>query len=89
MTVIAGVPGSPIVKSLTADLEKRGFIVYVIVTSDEEQAIVQAESRLDVKPLYLDLGNVCTITFTLQTNLSSLSKPILRLLNFPSNFSTQ
>jgi hypothetical protein len=58
VVVLAGVPGSPIVKSLSHDLEKRGFVVYVIVTSEEEQALVTAESRVDIRPLSLDLTNV-------------------------------
>lgn len=56
--VIAGPPSSPITKSLSLDLERRGFIVYVVVNSPEEEQIVQNESRVDVRPLLLDIVDV-------------------------------
>lgn len=54
--VIAGVPGSAMVRSLAQDLERRGFIVYVVVTNDEEEKCVRQEGRLDIRSLYLYLG---------------------------------
>ena len=56
--VVAGSPHEPIVKSIAGDLERRGFVVYVIVSSDEEECIVQSENRLDILPLRLDLATV-------------------------------
>lgn len=56
--VIAGPPSSPITKSLSLDLERRGFIVYVVVNSPEEEEIVQKESRVDIRPLLLDIVDV-------------------------------
>lgn len=56
--VIAGPPNSPITKSLALDLERRGFIVYVVVNSPEEEQIVRDESRVDIRPLLLDIVDV-------------------------------
>ncbi|KAF2146688.1 uncharacterized protein K452DRAFT_282870 [Aplosporella prunicola CBS 121167] len=55
--VIAGPPSSPITKSLSLDLERRGFIVYVVVNTPEEEQIVQSESRVDIRPLLLDIAD--------------------------------
>ncbi|KAH7123786.1 hypothetical protein B0J11DRAFT_321412 [Dendryphion nanum] len=58
VVVIAGPPNSPIVKSLSLDLERRGFIVYIVCGDMEEEQQVQGESRADVRPLHLDIADV-------------------------------
>ncbi|KAF2270648.1 DUF1776-domain-containing protein [Lojkania enalia] len=58
VVVIAGPPSSPITKSLSLDLERRGFIVYIVCSDLEEQQIVQNEARADVRPLHLDVTDV-------------------------------
>jgi hypothetical protein len=45
-------------RAIAADLERRGYIVYVTVSSAEEEHIVQSEHRADIKPLWLDLTTV-------------------------------
>lgn len=45
-------------RAMAADLERRGYIVYVTVSSADEEHIVQSESRADIKPLWLDLTTV-------------------------------
>ncbi|KAF2186793.1 DUF1776-domain-containing protein [Zopfia rhizophila CBS 207.26] len=54
-TVIAGPPGSPVTKSISLDLERRGYIVYIVCADVEEEQQVQNESRADVRPLHLDI----------------------------------
>jgi hypothetical protein len=56
--VIAGTPGSRLVTTLARDLEKRGFVVYVVATSREEFLSVQAEGKPDIRPLAMDLIDV-------------------------------
>lgn len=56
--VIAGSPHEPMTRAMAADLERRGYIVYVTVSSADEEHIVQSESRADIKPLWLDLTTV-------------------------------
>ncbi|PVI08176.1 DUF1776-domain-containing protein [Periconia macrospinosa] len=58
VVVIAGPPNSPIVKSLSLDLERRGFIVYIVCSDLEEEQQVQGESRADVRALHLDVADV-------------------------------
>ena len=45
----------PLTKSLAVDLERRGYIVYVTVSSTEEDSLVQQESKPDLRPLWIDL----------------------------------
>ncbi|KAF2118484.1 hypothetical protein BDV96DRAFT_569967 [Lophiotrema nucula] len=58
VVVIAGPPSSPITKSLSLDLERRGFIVYIVCADIEEEQLVQDQSRADVRPLHLDIADV-------------------------------
>ena len=57
-TVIIGPPTAPLTRSLALDLERRGFIVYVVVNAVEDEQLVHNESRVDIRPLLLDIGNV-------------------------------
>ena len=57
VVVIAGPPNSPITRSLSADLERRGFIVYIVCSSMDEEQQVLSEARADVRPLLLDIAD--------------------------------
>lgn len=58
VVVLAGSPAEPITRSLSLDLERRGFLVYVVCNTIEEEIIVQNESRPDIKPLMIDIIDV-------------------------------
>lgn len=58
VVVIAGSPSEPLVRSISLDLERRGFIVFVVCNTIEEEVLVQKESRQDVKALMLDIVDV-------------------------------
>ena len=45
----------PLTRSLAVDLERRGYIVYVTVSSTEEDSLVQQEAKPDLRPLWIDL----------------------------------
>lgn len=55
VVVVAGSPNLPLTRSLTLDLERRGFIVYVACDTIDEEAAVQKLSRPDIKPLGIDI----------------------------------
>ncbi|RFU32743.1 hypothetical protein B7463_g3623, partial [Scytalidium lignicola] len=55
VVVIAGSPSEPITRSIALDLERRGFIVYVVCNTIEEEVLVHNESRSDIKPLMVDI----------------------------------
>ena len=42
-------------RSLALDLERRGYVVYVTVSSSEEDSLVQQEAKVDLRPLWIDL----------------------------------
>ncbi|KAH8179445.1 DUF1776-domain-containing protein [Sarocladium implicatum] len=52
--VIAGSPSLPLTKSLALDMERKGFIVYVVCSAAEDQTLVQSLSRPDIRPLSID-----------------------------------
>lgn len=56
--VVAGSPALALTKSLSLDMERRGFIVYVVCNAREEEALVQAMSRPDIRPLSIDTTDV-------------------------------
>ncbi|KAG9235411.1 hypothetical protein BJ875DRAFT_271063 [Amylocarpus encephaloides] len=55
VVVIAGSPSEPLTRSISLDLERRGFIVYIVCNNIEEEKQVQGESRPDIKPLMIDI----------------------------------
>ena len=55
---MAGSPHSPLTRSIALDLERRGFIVYIPVSTFSDEQLVQAESRADIHPLHLDITSV-------------------------------
>lgn len=58
VVVIAGSPSLPLTKSLALDMERRGFIVYIVCGTIEEEVMVQNLARPDVKPLNIDITDV-------------------------------
>lgn len=55
VVVIAGPPSAAITKSIMLDLERRGFVVYCVVNTQEDESLVQNEGRTDLRPFHLDL----------------------------------
>ena len=53
--VLAGSPHDAITKSLAVDLERRGFIVFVVVNSMDDEQLVLALGGRDIRPLSIDL----------------------------------
>ncbi|KAJ6785751.1 hypothetical protein PWT90_04841 [Aphanocladium album] len=57
VVVIAGSPTLPLTKSLSLDMERRGFIVYVVCDAPEDERMVQSYARQDISPLKIDTTN--------------------------------
>lgn len=55
VVVLAGSPHDAITKSLAQDLERRGFIVFVVVNSMDDEQLVLGLGGRDVRPLNIDL----------------------------------
>lgn len=54
------------------DLERRGFIVYVVASSGAEEQMIKKEAKAEVLALHLDVTNVRVPTITCR----SVAKPV-------------
>lgn len=70
VVVIAGSAALPLTKSLALDMERRGFIVYVVCNAAEDESTVLALARPDIRPLTIDTTDVSLLSRTglLDTN---------------------
>ena len=83
VVVIAGSPSEPLVRSISLDLERRGFIVYIVCNSAEEEAAVQNESRADVRSLAINIldvsyhyfSSICLIHYICISYIPILGRP--------------
>lgn len=55
VVVIAGSPTLPLTRSLSLDLERKGFIVYIACNTMEDEVMVQNLSRPDIRALTIDI----------------------------------
>lgn len=56
IVVLAGTSlHDPLTRSLALDLGRRDYIVYITVSSPEEDSLVQSENKWDIRPLWMDL----------------------------------
>jgi hypothetical protein len=56
--VVARSPSEAITRSISLDLKRRGFIVYIIYNSIKEEVLMQNKSRSDIKPLMINIVNI-------------------------------
>lgn len=79
VVIIAGSPNEPATRSIALDLERRGYIVFVVCNDVEEEVMVQNEARSDIKPLLIDLTHVSSVvvgnSFQILTKLRSQLPP--------------
>lgn len=55
VVVVAGAVANPLASAVYLDLERRGFVVYVIANTPEDETYIRSQSRIDLLPLHLDL----------------------------------
>ena len=58
VVVVAGIPNSPVTRSVVVELERRGFIVYVIASSAHEEQLIRDEGKPDIMSLHLNVTDV-------------------------------
>lgn len=58
VVVIAGSPNLPLTRSLSLDMERRGFIIYIVCNTVDDEVVVQNLSRPDIRPLGIDITDV-------------------------------
>ena len=67
----------PLARSLAVDLERRGYIVFITVSSTEEDSLVQQEAKEDIRPLWMDLtSSVPNPAVDIHPNLESIKQLI-------------
>lgn len=71
--VLAGSPHDLISRSLALDMERRGFIVFVVVNSIEDEQLVVGEGRSDIRPLNIDILDVSEISHSLAPPITVLT----------------
>lgn len=87
VVVIAGSPNLPLTRSLSLDMERRGFIVYIICNTIDDEVMVQNLSRPDIRPLGIDITDVsfcpsqkATVDFVLISHAASRCRRLDRTL---------
>lgn len=83
--VLSGSPYSPLTRSLSLDLERRGFIVYIPVADFSEEQMVKSESRGDIRPLNLDITSPTATASTIAKFAELLARTRHPLINTPSH----
>ncbi|PUU81193.1 hypothetical protein B9Z19DRAFT_1020254 [Tuber borchii] len=76
VVIAGGSPHDPISRSLALDLERRGFIVYVVVNSIEDEHVVANEGRSDIKPLNIDILDTENAQTAVEKFATYLSTPV-------------
>ncbi|KAM3067532.1 hypothetical protein ACMFMG_000149 [Clarireedia jacksonii] len=75
VVVIAGSPSEAITRSISLDLERRGFIVFIVCNTIEEEVMVQNESRPDIKPLMMDIVDPSSASAAIERFTAFLQAP--------------
>ncbi|RYC57243.1 hypothetical protein CHU98_g8949, partial [Xylaria longipes] len=75
VVVIAGSPSLPLTKSLSLDLERRGFIVYVVCSTIEDEVMVQSLSRSDIRGLSIDITDPPSAGASIERFVAYLQTP--------------
>lgn len=75
VAVLAGSVSSPVFKSVARSLEHKGYIVYCIVKSEEEERMVYNESRSDIRPFRFTQEAVSHPLFTDLLRTTSKHEP--------------
>lgn len=58
MVVLAGSPSLHLTRSLAFDLERKGFVVFIVSNSPEDDVMINNLSRSDIRPLAIDTSDV-------------------------------
>ena len=61
VVIVVGSPLAPLTRSLSLDLERRGFIVYVPTSTAAEEQLIESEAKGDIRAMNLDLTSVRTL----------------------------
>lgn len=74
--MVAGQVDEPLTRSVMLDLERRGFIVYVLVREQREVEVVKAEGRPDLLLLRVDVCDVSALFAAIYVKRGVLLKEV-------------
>jgi NAD(P)-dependent dehydrogenase (short-subunit alcohol dehydrogenase family) len=74
VVIVAGAVANPLTSALCLDLERRGYVVYVVAHTAADEHYIRSLSRADLVPLSLDLVD----PYTAQTQLQKLQNLLKR-----------
>lgn len=75
VVVIAGSPALPLTKSLSLDMERKGFIVFIVCNTVEDEAMVHSLSRPDIRSLTIDTTDVRATSSENLCQITNVPKP--------------
>ncbi|MCJ1397034.1 hypothetical protein MMC11_000226 [Xylographa trunciseda] len=75
VVILAGSAFSPLTRSIALDLERRGFVVYIPVSTLAEEQTIHAELRADIHPLNIDITSPVSTAHTLDKFSANLAHP--------------
>ncbi|MCJ1310933.1 hypothetical protein MMC25_004601 [Agyrium rufum] len=78
VVMLIGSPYSPLTISVALDLERRGFIVFIPVTTKSEEDSVKGQLRADIRPIRLDITNSHATESTLWSFTNTLQNSTLK-----------
>ncbi|KAL7272049.1 hypothetical protein RUND412_005161 [Rhizina undulata] len=76
VVIIIGEVHEAVTKSLELDLERRGFIVFVVVGSMDDEVAVLNEGREDIRPLVIDVVDTERAQASIEKFQKYLSTPV-------------
>ncbi|KAK6542692.1 hypothetical protein TWF694_006636 [Orbilia ellipsospora] len=85
VVVVHGQPHDPLVKSTAHDLERRGFIVYIAVSSHEDELVVLNEGKADIKPLQIDILDTLSARSSITRFMLYLRSPVVPFHGAPAH----
>ncbi|ROW14195.1 hypothetical protein VPNG_04335 [Cytospora leucostoma] len=88
VVVIAGDPKVPLTKSLSLDMERRGFIVYIACNTVDDEVMVQNLSRPDIRPLGIDITDPPSAGASIERFAQHLQTPHAAVPGAKTNYLT-
>ncbi|KAK0748034.1 hypothetical protein B0T21DRAFT_398253 [Apiosordaria backusii] len=75
VVVVAGSPALPLTRSLALDLERKGFIVFIVANSRDDEVLIQQLARPDIRSLALDINDPTNAGASIEMFAKYLQEP--------------
>ncbi|KAK4196910.1 hypothetical protein QBC40DRAFT_4054 [Triangularia verruculosa] len=75
VVVIAGSPQLPLTRALALDLERKGFIVFIVANTRDDELLIQALARPDIRSFALDINDPTRVGASIEEFARYLQEP--------------